>query len=61
MSDKRDGVFLYHTSCISCDSSDGMAVYEKEDENEIGIVFKYIDIFECNENKGQSKYYLQND
>lgn len=45
MSDKLDGVFLYHTSCISCDSSDGMAVYEKENNGE-----KYNDAFcwSCN-------------
>jgi len=31
--EKVKGTFIYHTSCISCDSSDGMAVYRKEDEN----------------------------
>lgn len=28
---------------------------------ESGIIFKYIDIFECNENNGQSKFNLQNE
>lgn len=44
MTDKN-GAFLYHTSCISCESSDGMAVYEKEDDNG-----KYNDAFcwSCN-------------
>lgn len=40
---------------------DYFMVVKKVDENEIGIIFKYIDIFECNENKGQSKYSLQNE
>ena len=32
-----DGYLLYHTSCIGCTSSDGMAVYRKEIEGEAVI------------------------
>lgn len=39
MSEREDGVLLYHTSCIECDSSDGMAVYQKEDESVDGFCF----------------------
>ncbi len=30
---KKDGLFLGHEPCLKCPSSDGMAVYEKVDEN----------------------------
>ncbi len=33
--DNVDGELLYHTSCIRCTSSDGMAVYRKEVEGEV--------------------------
>lgn len=29
--EREQGVFLYHTGCPSCDSSDGRAVYKKDD------------------------------
>lgn len=32
MSELRDGLFKGHASCVLCESSDGMAVYEKEDD-----------------------------
>jgi len=31
---KTDGTLLYHTSCIDCPSSDGMAVYQKVHEDD---------------------------
>ena len=31
MSEPLDGNFLYHSACIECNSSDGMAVYQNED------------------------------
>ena len=41
-----DSQLLYHTSCITCDSSDAMAVYEKT--NEEGEVFHDAFCFSCN-------------
>lgn len=43
---KTDGILLYHTSCISCASSDAMAVYQKvkEDDSVINDAF----CFSCN-------------
>lgn len=32
--EKIDGQLLYHTSCISCDSSDALAIYQKEIDSE---------------------------
>ena len=32
--DRESGVFLYHTSCPKCGSSDGLAIYEKEEDGE---------------------------
>lgn len=31
--DGEDGQYLYHTACMKCDSSDGLAVYQKTDED----------------------------
>lgn len=33
MSELQDGEMLYRSACIECDSSDAMAVYQKEDES----------------------------
>lgn len=44
--EKTDGIFLYHTSCIGCDSSDGMAVYEKESPN--GETYNDAYCWSCN-------------
>lgn len=34
MGEKVEGQLLYHTSCISCDSSDALAIYQKEINDE---------------------------
>ena len=31
--EQQEGSFLYHTACLNCESSDGLALYEKEDED----------------------------
>lgn len=41
-----DSTLLYHTACISCSSSDAMAVYQKTDEN--GEIFHDAYCFSCN-------------
>ena len=41
----HEGHLLYHTACISCDSSDAMAVYEKEIN---GASVKDATCFSCN-------------
>ena len=45
MKESVNGELLYHTSCIECDSSDGMAVYSKETDSG-GIVDSFC--FSCN-------------
>ena len=30
--EQQEGSYLYHTECLSCDSSDGLAIYQKEDD-----------------------------
>ena len=36
---KQSGTFLYHTNCVSCGSSDGLALYEQEDGHIDGTCF----------------------
>ena len=43
---KVEGSLLYHTGCISCPSSDAMAVYAKEDED--GETYNDAFCFSCN-------------
>ena len=30
MTERQEGEFLFHTGCLSCTSSDGLAIYQKE-------------------------------
>lgn len=43
---KQDGELLYHTSCVSCSSSDAMAVYSKVTEEDDSILDAFC--FSCN-------------
>lgn len=45
-SQEVESELLYHTSCLSCDSSDAMAVYEKK--NEDGEIYHDAYCFSCN-------------
>lgn len=41
----QEGSFVGHTACVDCDSSDGLAVYRKEDSD--GVIFEDGYCFAC--------------